>query len=86
MAQNSLRYSWSREEVDSKLIKETENNKIRVYKGYTVVDTSGYKKIKKLNQKKISLKVEFVPQLQVLQVFVFMLAELRLVFIYFHLE
>ena len=29
----------NREEIDSKLIKETEKNNIKVYKGYTVVDT-----------------------------------------------
>ncbi len=35
----------NREEVDSKLIKETEKNNIQIYRGYTVVNTSGYKRI-----------------------------------------
>ena len=37
----------NREDTDSKLIKETEKNNIKVYKGYTVVDTYGYKRINK---------------------------------------
>ncbi len=44
----------NREEVDSKLIRETENNKIKVYKGYTVVDTSGYKKINNISIMQLS--------------------------------
>ncbi|WP_075501137.1 sarcosine oxidase subunit alpha family protein [Candidatus Pelagibacter communis] len=44
----------NREEVDSKLIKETEKNNIKVYKGYTVVNTSGYKRINKISIMQLS--------------------------------
>ncbi len=44
----------SREETDSKLIKETEKNSIKVYKGYTVVDTYGYKRINKVSIMQLS--------------------------------
>ncbi len=44
----------NREEIDSELIKETEKNKIKVYKGYTVVDTSGYKRINKVSIMQLS--------------------------------
>ncbi len=44
----------NREEIDSKLIKETEKNNIKVYKGYTVVDTSGYKRINKVSIMQLS--------------------------------
>ena len=44
----------NREETDSKLIKETEKNNIKVYKGYTIVDTSGYKRINKVSIMQLS--------------------------------
>ncbi len=44
----------NREEIDSKLIKETEKNNIKVYKGYTVVNTSGYKRINKVSIMQLS--------------------------------
>ncbi len=44
----------NREEIDSRLIKETEKNNIKVYKGYTVVDTSGYKRINKISIMQLS--------------------------------
>ncbi len=44
----------NREEIDSKLIKETEKNNIKIYKGYTIVDTSGYKKINKVSIMQLS--------------------------------
>jgi len=44
----------NREEVDSKLIKESENNNIKVYKGFTVVNTSGYKRINKVSIMQLS--------------------------------
>ena len=47
----------NREEVDSKLIKETEKNN-KVYKGYTVVNTSGYKRINKISIMQLSKTVK----------------------------
>ncbi len=44
----------NREETDSKLIKETEKNNIKVYKGYTVVDTYGYKRVNKVSIMQLS--------------------------------
>ncbi len=44
----------NREEVESKLIRETENSNIKVYKGYTVVDTFGYKRINKISIMQLS--------------------------------
>ena len=44
----------NREEIDSKLIKETEKNNIKIYKGYTVIDTSGYKRINKVSIMQLS--------------------------------
>ena len=44
----------NREEIDSKLIKEIEKNNIKVYKGYTIVDTSGYKRINKISIMQLS--------------------------------
>ena len=44
----------NREEVDSKLVYEIEKNNIKIYKGFTVVDTSGYKRINKLSLMKLS--------------------------------
>ena len=44
----------NREEIDSKLIKESEKNNIKVYKGYTIVDTYGYKRINKISIMQLS--------------------------------
>ena len=44
----------NREEIESKLIREIEKNKIKVYKGYTVVNTSGYKRIKSVSIMQLS--------------------------------
>ena len=44
----------NREDIDSKLIKETEKNNIKIYKGYTIIDTSGYKKINKVSIMQLS--------------------------------
>ena len=44
----------NREEIESKLIREIEKNKIKIYKGYTVVNTSGYKRIKSVSIMQLS--------------------------------
>ncbi|MDC0151047.1 sarcosine oxidase subunit alpha family protein [Candidatus Pelagibacter sp.] len=44
----------NREEVDSKLIYEVEKNNIKIFKGYTVTDTFGYKRINKVSIKQLS--------------------------------
>ncbi len=44
----------NREEVDSKLVKEIEKNNIKIYKGYTVVDTFGYKRINRISIMQLS--------------------------------
>ena len=44
----------NREEIDSKLIRETEKNNIKIYKGHTVVNTYGYKKINKVSIMQLS--------------------------------
>ncbi len=44
----------NREEIDSKLIKEIEKNNIKIHKGYTIVNTFGYKRIKKVSIMKLS--------------------------------
>ena len=44
----------NREEIDSRLIKETEKNNIKIYKGYTVVNTDGYKRIKNISIMQLS--------------------------------
>ena len=44
----------NREEIDSKLIKEIEKNNLKIYKGYTVVNTYGYKRINKISIMKLS--------------------------------
>ena len=44
----------NREDVDSKLIKETEKNNIKIYKGYTIVNTYGYKRINKVSIMQLS--------------------------------
>ena len=44
----------NREEVDSKLLYEVEKNNIKIFKGYTVTDTFGYKRINKISIKQLS--------------------------------
>ncbi len=44
----------NREEVDSKLIYEVKKNNIKIYKGFTVVNTSGYRRINKVSIMKLS--------------------------------
>ncbi len=44
----------NRDQVDSKLLREVEKNNVKIYKGFTVVNTSGYKRIKKISIKQLS--------------------------------
>ena len=44
----------NREEIDSKLLYEVEKNNIKVFKGFTITDTSGYRRIKKISIMKLS--------------------------------
>ena len=44
----------NREEVDSKLIYEVEKNNVKIYKGFTVTDTAGYKRINKVSIMQLS--------------------------------
>ena len=44
----------NREHVDSKLLYEVEKNSIKVYKGFTIVDTFGYKRINKVSIMQLS--------------------------------
>ncbi len=44
----------NRENVDSKLVYEIEKNNIKIYKGYTVTSTSGYKRINKISIMQLS--------------------------------
>ena len=44
----------NREKVDSKLLYEVEKNNIKIYKGFTIVDTSGYKRINKISIMQLS--------------------------------
>tara|TARA_A100001011_G_scaffold375678_1_gene437471 strand:- start:48 stop:2660 length:2613 start_codon:yes stop_codon:yes gene_type:complete len=44
----------NREEINSKLIYEVEKNNIKIFKGYTVIDTSGYKRINKISIMQLS--------------------------------
>ena len=44
----------NRENVDSKLVYEIEKNNIKIYKGYTVTSTSGYKRINKISIMELS--------------------------------
>ncbi len=44
----------NREEIESKLLYEIEKNNIKVFKGYTIVNTNGYKKINKVSLMKLS--------------------------------
>ena len=44
----------NRENVDSKLVYEIEKNNIKIFKGYTVTSTSGYKRINKISIMQLS--------------------------------
>ena len=44
----------NREEINTKLEYELEKNNVKIYKGYTIVDTSGHRRIKKISIMKIS--------------------------------
>ncbi len=44
----------NREEVDSKLVDEVEKNNIKIFKGFTVTDTSGYKRINNVSIMQLS--------------------------------
>ena len=44
----------NREDVDSKLLYEVEKNNIKIFKGYTVTDSFGYKRINKISIKQLS--------------------------------
>ncbi len=44
----------NREQVNSKLVKEVEKNNIKIFKGFTVVNTSGYKRINKVSIMQLS--------------------------------
>ena len=45
----------NREQLDSKLIYKVEKNNVKIFKGFTVVDTSGYKRINKVSIMKLSI-------------------------------
>ncbi|MFL2889122.1 MAG: sarcosine oxidase subunit alpha family protein [Candidatus Pelagibacter sp.] len=44
----------NREEVDSRLVYEVEKNNTKIFKGFTVTDTSGYKRINKISIMQLS--------------------------------
>ncbi len=44
----------NRYEINSKLVYEVEKSNVKIYKGYTVTDTSGYKRISKVSVKQLS--------------------------------
>ena len=44
----------NREEIESKLLYEIEKNNIKVFKGFTIVNTNGYKKINRVSLMKLS--------------------------------
>ena len=44
----------NREEIESKLLYEIEKNNVKVFKGFTIVNTHGYKKINKVSLMKLS--------------------------------
>ena len=44
----------NREEVDSKLLYEAEKNNIKIFKGFTVINTFGYKRINKISIMQLS--------------------------------
>ena len=45
----------NREQLDSKLIYDVEKNNIKIFKGYTIVNTSGYKRINRVSIMKLSI-------------------------------
>ena len=44
----------NREQVDSKLLYELEKNNIKIFKGFTIVDTYGYKRINRVSIMQLS--------------------------------
>jgi sarcosine oxidase subunit alpha len=44
----------NREQIDSKLLYDVEKNNIKIFKGFTIVDTSGYKRINKISIMRLS--------------------------------
>ena len=44
----------NREKIESKLVYEVEKNNTKIYKGYTIVNTSGYKRINKISIMRLS--------------------------------
>ena len=44
----------NREEIESKLLYEVEKNNVKVFKGFTIVNSNGYKKINKVSLMKLS--------------------------------
>ncbi len=44
----------NREEIESKLLYEIEKNNVKVFKGFTIVNTDGYKRINKVSLMKLS--------------------------------
>ena len=44
----------NREQIESRLLYEIEKNNIKVFKGFTIVNTNGYKRIKKVSLMKLS--------------------------------
>ena len=45
----------NREQLDSKLLYEVEKSNVKIFKGFTIVDTSGYKRINKVSIMKLSI-------------------------------
>ena len=45
----------NREQLDSKLVYEVEKSNVKIFKGFTIVDTSGYKRINKVSIMKLSI-------------------------------
>ena len=45
----------NRDQLDSKLVYEVEKSNVKIFKGFTIVDTSGYKRINKVSIMKLSI-------------------------------
>ena len=45
----------NREQLDSKLVYEVEKNNVKIFKGFSIVDTSGYKRINMVSVMKLSI-------------------------------
>ena len=45
----------NREQLDSKLVYEVEKSNVKIFKGFSIVDTSGYKRINKVSIMKLSI-------------------------------